>query len=620
MARSRLSWHLVILCCAVASLSLTAFQSQASGAQGDETEWTVVVYMAADSEPALPWEEDINEMEEAQLEDWMNVVVLVDPLGSGDSMILDIVSDDSSSILSTELNDSLEVIPAGGEVDMASPGTLSDFVTFCWRNYPADRLALVLWGHSGGWYGLCQDGTSLLQLPDLRLALEDATQEMGRRVDIVVADSCVEGVLETMHELRDYADWYVGSEIAVPAQGLRYDQILDSLAEDSNVTPEEWGAVICETHRTNLLLNSWSAAMAVYDLRALDEFIGRLSELSSYMAGYADLYRDEFVGTLEETASSDFSEWYLDVGDALSRLASADVPLEVNRLAIQTLTAYNDIIYTFESYASPYDDGYDYVLNYTGAAVYAPTEADLGASYQSLSLYDTGWGNATAAIRNGEPEAVTETGFDVSCVDTDDDGELDQATLHWETTDERHVAWVFVTTGAGLELLDVLESDGSDIVIMGLAGELTVSASAWDGGAVVAHHMTEFTLTGILDIRVRVVSGDTAVTDGVEVVVHGRAGEIPLTLSGEEFVGAILVPDDAWYGDLLTVEVRETGGATAALNRTYVTGSDIALEVVYFAGPEDAPGMEFVLPAAALVISAIAVAIYLRGRRHRPEP
>lgn len=619
MARSRPSWHLVVLCFAAASLSLTAFQSQASGAQA-ETEWTVMVYMAADSEPALPWEEDINEMEEAHLTDRMNVVVLVDPLGSGDSMILDIVSDESPNIVSTELNDSLEVIPADGEVDMTSPGTLSDFVTFCWRNYPADRLVLVLWGHSGGWYGLCQDGTSLLQLPDLRLALEDATLEMGRRVDIVVADSCVEGVLETMYELRDYADWYVGSEIAVPAQGLRYDQILDSLAEDTDVTPEEWGAVICETHRTNLLLNSWSAAMAVYDLRALDEFIGRLSELSSYMEGYADLYRDDFSRTLEETASSDFSEWYLDVGDALLGLASTGVPPEVNHLALQALIAYNDLLYVFESYASPYDDGYDHVLNYTGAAVYAPAEAELGASYQSLSFYGTRWGNATAAIRNGEPETVTDTEFDMSIADTDDDGELDQATLHWGTTDERHVAWVFVRTGAGLELLDVLESEGPDIVIAGLAGDLTVSASAWDGGVVVAHHMTELTLTRALDIRVRVVSGDAAVTDGVDVVVHGRAGEIHLTLSGEEFVGDITVPDDAWYGDLLTVEVLDTGGTTVALNRTYVTDSDIVLEVVYFTDAEDTPGMEFVLPAAALVISAIAVAIYIRGRRHGHEP
>jgi hypothetical protein len=116
------------------------------------------------------------------------------------------------------------------------------------------------------------------------------------------------------------------------------------------------------------------------------------------------------------------------------------------------------------------------------------------------------------------------------------------------------------------------------------------------------------------------VSGDAAVTDGVDVVVHGRAGEIHLTLSGEEFVGDIVVPDDAWYGDLLTVEVLETGGTTVALNRTYVTDSDIVLEVVYFADPEDDPGMEFVLPAAVLVISAVAVAIYIRGRRHGPEP
>ena len=131
MSRPRSSWHLLVLLCAAASLTLILFQSPASAAGDDGPEWTVMVYMAADSEPALPWEEDINEMEEAGLTDWMNVIVLVDPLGSGDSMILDIVGDDGPYIVSAEVNDSLEVIPADGEVDMTSPGTLSDFITFC---------------------------------------------------------------------------------------------------------------------------------------------------------------------------------------------------------------------------------------------------------------------------------------------------------------------------------------------------------------------------------------------------------------------------------------------------------------------------------------------------------
>ncbi len=594
---------------------------QAGAYAADEPDWTIMVYMAADSVPELPWEEDINEMEAVQLADWMNVVVLVDPLGVNDSMILEVVGGDlgNPAIVSVQVDDSSEVIPADGEADMTSPDTLSDFVTFCWRNYPADRLALVLWGHSGGWYGLCQDGTSLLQLPDLGLALADATEELGRDIDIVVTDSCVEGVVETMHELREHADWYVGSEISVPAQGFRYDLVLDSLAWDRGISPEEWGAEICEIHRMTLLLGSWSAAIAVHDLEAFGTFADRLTELSSHMLGYADLYRDTLLQALEGTATSDFVDWYLDTGDALTNLARADLPLDLSFLALETLQAYGQVVYRYEGYASPYDDDYEDVLDFTGAAVYAPNEYELGAAYMSLSFHGVGWGDATSAVRSAEPQSVTGAGPSVSYEDTDGDDEFDEATLHWESPHERYLAWVFVRTDAGLQLLDVIDSDGSDIVISGLAGELVVSASAWDDGTVTTHNTLDITLTRDLEVRVRVVSGDGVVTDGVEVVLRTRSGPVTLTLSGNEFVGTVTVPDEARYGDLLTVEVLGRGGEAVAENRTYVTGSEIVLEIMYFGSNEDPPGTEFVLPVAVLVMSAMAVLVYFRLRGTRPE-
>ncbi|MGD9963221.1 MAG: hypothetical protein AB7S97_04905 [Thermoplasmata archaeon] len=368
-----------------------------------------------------------------------------------------------------------------------------------------------------------------------------------------------------------------------------------------------------------MLLDSWSATMAVHDLRALDALIDRLAELSSYMEGYADLYRDTLMWSLEEAAASDFSEWYLDVGDALEELAGAELPLDLNHLAIEALQAYDDMLYDFRSYASPYDDDHDEVLDYTGAAVYAPSEGELGTAYTSLAFYDVGWADATAAIRADEPQAATGPGPEVSYADIDGDEESDEATLHWAIAHERHLAWVFAETDAGLELLRVLESNGSDLVLTGLAGELTVSASAWDEGAAVTHHTLDLVLTRALDIRVRVESSGGPVTDGIEVVVLTRTGPIYLAPSDEGFVGSVIVPGDARYGDLLTVEVLDKGGAVIAQNRTCVAGPDIALEVFYPGEGDDTPGMELILPVAALTISAAAVAVYLRGRKPGPE-
>ncbi len=622
MARNHAYSHVIVLLLSSVSILSVPLSSMNSSASQDEPTWTIMVYMAADAEPVLPWEEDLNEMEAANITDWMDVVVLVDPLGFGDSVLLDIERDKTTDIVSTEIDDSGEVIPTNGEADMASPDTLMDFVTFTARNYPADLFALVLWGHGGGWYGLCQDGLSVLQLPGLAYALETATDEMGRKLDIVIADACAEGVIETMYELRTAADWYVGSEMNVPAQGLRYDLILDSLSRDRDVSPADWGADICEIHRVTLYFDSWSATMATFDLGALDGFAVSIEALSSSMEGYAGIYRGPLMDALLQTATSDLMEWYLDMGDALERLAASDLPLEVRYMAFETLLAYDALIYDFELYASPFEDDFDTVSNYTGAAVYAPSNDLADEPYWSLQFSDVGWGNATSLIRSDEPAAVNQPGPEVTYSDTNDDGELDEATLHWDLDCDKCTAWAFSQTGAGLQLVAGFDSDGPTLVIDGIAGDLTVSASAWTQGNVTSHHCLDIQLTRAVDIQVRVISDDGDVSEELDVRIWTLRGPVTLSRGGNTFLGQILVPDDVTFGDLLTVEVVGTDGEVLAWNRTYVQSTEVVLDIRLVKDTEDPGGTQFLIPAAVLGVCAIVAALYVtdRVRRRGHEP
>lgn len=591
--------------------------SEASATGAAEPRWTIMVYMAADSEPGLPWEDDVNEMEASGLADWMDVLVLIDPLGDSDSMLLKVSPDDDldDDIVSQVLDDQGEVIPSGGEVDMTSPETLSDFIDYSWRNYPADRVALVLWGHSAGWHGLCADGLDLMRLPELGAALGTAVTEMERVVDLVIADSCTEGVLETIFELRGLADYYVGSEIAVPAQGLPYDQVLGALAEDREMSPEEWGAEICELHRMNLLLNSWSATMAVYDLAALDPFVDDLDDLSEYIVGYAGLYRDDLEELLLSSASSDLTEWYVDAGDMLERLVEEDLPFELRQLALGSLGAYQDLVRSFSSYPSPYDDNYADVANSTGVVIYCPGDGPSDAAYWTTSFSDTGWGGAASAVRADEPEMANGPAPAVTYDDSDGDGADDTALLHWDSPGERSTAWVAARSEAGLQLLTVLHSTDGDLAISGVAGELWVSASSWENGMITSHHELDITLTGTVDVTVTVMTPDGPVTDGMGVVLITRNGPLELSADGVAFAGNITIPGDATYGDLLTVEVRDRAGAVLAMNSTYVRGGGIVMEVLVFNGGGTGPGVEFVVPMAALAAAAILMFMLARSRK-----
>ena len=120
-----------------------------------------MVYMADDTTSPLPWEDNINAMEAATQAPGTSILALVDPPGTGNSQILKIVQDpdpQSDTIVSPAIDDGHAVIPIDNEVNMADPGTLQAFIAFAIGRYPATHTVLILWGHGGGWRGLCQDG------------------------------------------------------------------------------------------------------------------------------------------------------------------------------------------------------------------------------------------------------------------------------------------------------------------------------------------------------------------------------------------------------------------------------------------------------------------------------
>jgi hypothetical protein len=89
--------------------------------------------------------------------------------------------------------------------------TLKDFIEFCKINYPANRNIMDLYDHGAGWKGACRDDTSegdLLTMDEIQKALA----ETGG-IDIIMFNApCLMGSLESVYELRNHVDVYIGSE------------------------------------------------------------------------------------------------------------------------------------------------------------------------------------------------------------------------------------------------------------------------------------------------------------------------------------------------------------------------------------------------------------------------
>ena len=134
--------------------------------------------------------------------------------------------------------------------DMGTPRTLTEFINYCTKYYPAEHYGLVLWDHGGGplWgYGsdeLFKNDSLLLE--ELRSAMDGtifgnsgegkntdggaghdeaadtAGGGSGRKLDWVGFDACLMGTLENAKLWSDYADFLVGSEELEPGRGWDY--------------------------------------------------------------------------------------------------------------------------------------------------------------------------------------------------------------------------------------------------------------------------------------------------------------------------------------------------------------------------------------------------------------
>ena len=107
-----------------------------------------------------------------------------------------------------------------GQIDMGSPQTLVDLITWTRANYPARHYALYFWDHGWGWWPgyTMHDVTSndTLDMDEIR----DAMQRTAG-VDMVGMDTCMGQMIEVEATFRGFARAIAASEDAIGYTGVR---------------------------------------------------------------------------------------------------------------------------------------------------------------------------------------------------------------------------------------------------------------------------------------------------------------------------------------------------------------------------------------------------------------
>jgi len=194
----------------------------------------------------------------------------------------------------TETGTPVEKVPP---VNTGDPQNLTDFIVWGIKNYPAEKYALVLWNHGTGWKeddiyaryreaektvqrdnfvrglsrnrmlkhaffmptaaqimtvqddevrAICYDDTSMdfLDNQDLVRAFADAEQQTGQRLPVLGMDACLMSMIEVAYQVRECADYMVGSQEVEEGTGWPYALILRELVDAPDMSPLDLSKLI----------------------------------------------------------------------------------------------------------------------------------------------------------------------------------------------------------------------------------------------------------------------------------------------------------------------------------------------------------------------------------------
>ncbi len=131
---------------------------------------------------------------------------------------------------------------------MTDPATLTEFITYCKKNYPANRNMLIFWDHGGGsnkGYGYDEKYASAGSM-DLS-GINKALKAGGVKFDIIGFDTCLMATVETALVAGEYGDYMIASEESEPGIGWYYTDWLSQLSANTSTPTLEIGKTIVDT-------------------------------------------------------------------------------------------------------------------------------------------------------------------------------------------------------------------------------------------------------------------------------------------------------------------------------------------------------------------------------------
>lgn len=242
---------------------------------------------------------DLMEMTKATLSDNVNLIVYT---GGSTKWKNDVVSSSVNQIYKIENGGKLlRLVQDAGSPAMTDPATLTSFIDYCAKNFPANRNELILWDHGGGsisGYGYDEKsrGSASMGLSGISKALKNA----GVTFDFIGFDACLMGTLENALTLAPYADYLIASEETEPGIGWYYTNWLTELSQNTSMSTLEVGRHIVDdfVSACNQKCPGQKTTLSVVDLAELEKTVP--AKFSAFAAGLSSLLESKEYKTVSD--------------------------------------------------------------------------------------------------------------------------------------------------------------------------------------------------------------------------------------------------------------------------------------------------------------------------------
>jgi pimeloyl-ACP methyl ester carboxylesterase len=336
-----------------------------------KAKWTVLVYMAGD-------DRNPNGIEYAIAQD----LTEIKQVGSNDAVHFIVQTDDATGSASYRYRlrkgtplESDRIERFNGDLNTGSTKTLVDFVKWAHHMFPAERTALVLWGHGSGHddknvyrsargslnprtaarltqrrlgffsgtrrsileqgptrgYGYDDTAGDFLDNAELLKALLQVKEILGQKLDLLGFDACLMAMIEVAYQIHETANILLASERNEPGNGWWYSRAFRSLPTQPETTPDKLAADIVRAYRDVYKDQMTLSAINLEKIRLLAQHMADWTNLAD-PAGFHLLRRNAL------DCSPRPGDGYCDLGSFLA--AASDVKekgCKAARIAQKTL-------------------------------------------------------------------------------------------------------------------------------------------------------------------------------------------------------------------------------------------------------------------------------------------